>query len=216
MNVLIACNGGVSTSILATRMNALCNSGDTISACQYSQVTKLARNFDAILLAPQIGSLRASIERACPGMIIGVIDARSYGQLDGAAVLAYASELIRTAAKPCDGNTAEHLRRVNNMKTVTITLACNGGVSTKMLCKKIIEAGLTRDLDIKCEAYSINNVGEHIEGSDVLLIGPQVKWMLGKMRDQFPNTPVEVIDMHDYGTMDGAAILDKLAPEFGW
>lgn len=102
------------------------------------------------------------------------------------------------------------------MKTVKITLACNGGVSTKMLCKKIIEAGRTRNLDIECEAYSVNSVGEHLEGSDVLLIGPQVKWMLEKLRDQFPDTRIEVIDMCDYGTMDGASILNKLALEFAW
>lgn len=111
MNVLIACNSGVSTSILSTRMKAICNPGDMVVACQYNQVANLAQHFDVILLAPQIGSFRESVERICSEAAVGVIDGCSYGKLDGASVLAYASELAQATTRSCEKDTGTLGRR---------------------------------------------------------------------------------------------------------
>ncbi|KUP25912.1 PTS sugar transporter subunit IIB [Paenibacillus sp. DMB5] len=100
------------------------------------------------------------------------------------------------------------------MKKLKITLACNGGVSTKILTGKIIEAAKKREYDIECDAYSAAAIDDFIEGTDVLLLGPQVKYMAESMRKKFPGIPVDVIDMRDYGSMNGEKILSNVIEKY--
>ena len=40
------------------------------------------------------------------------------------------------------------------------------------------------------------------------MIGPQVRFALAKLQKQFPDKPIEAIDMRAYGLMDGKAVLE--------
>ena len=101
------------------------------------------------------------------------------------------------------------------MEKLTIVLACNGGVSTKTLCRKIREAGASLGVEVACDAFPVAVVGDHLDGADALLIGPQIKWMEGQLRNQYSDIPLQVMDMQDYGTMNGKAILEKLMKLLG-
>ena len=48
------------------------------------------------------------------------------------------------------------------------------------------------------------------EPTDVLLLGPQVSYLLDKMKAEYEpkGIKVEVINMMDYGMMDGKKVLD--------
>ena len=70
-----------------------------------------------------------------------------------------------------------------------------------------------KDQGVEC---SINAVGEaelkrHENEIDVLLLGPQVRFLLKKMKTKFDpkGIPVEVINTVDYGTMNGAKVLKQ-------
>lgn len=89
-----------------------------------------------------------------------------------------------------------------------IVLFCAGGLSTSFLVDKMRKAA--KDMAYECEinAYSINEVKKHIEGVDIILLGPQVRFQLENVKKIAPNVPVVVIDAKVYGTFNGETILN--------
>jgi len=104
----------------------------------------------------------------------------------------------------------------DTIKKLKITLACASGMSTTMLCKKIIAAAEQRGYECECEAYGISTLSAVAPGSDLLLLGPQVRYRLEEIRKSYPNIPVEVINMMDYGAMNGEKIFSEMAQKYGW
>ena len=100
------------------------------------------------------------------------------------------------------------------MKKVKIVLACANGMSSSMLCKKIIEAAAAKGYECECNAFGVSALANVIEGSDVLLIGPQIAYQANKLKATFPNIPVEVISMQDYGHLNGEKIFNDLVAKY--
>lgn len=95
------------------------------------------------------------------------------------------------------------------MEHLKVTLVCNGGVSTSMLCSRLVAEGAKRGYEMECKAYALADVDKHIPDSDLVLVGPQVKYAAKQLVAKFPDKKINVIEMRDYGTMNAAAILDK-------
>lgn len=92
---------------------------------------------------------------------------------------------------------------------VRILLACAGGMSTSLLMTKMEEEAKHRRIEVSVEARSEKSVEAHLGEFDVLLLGPQVRYVLKSMEKLAEGKfPVAVIDMRDYGTMNGAKVLD--------
>ena len=95
-----------------------------------------------------------------------------------------------------------------------VYLFCSAGMSTSMLATKMQESADERKLNILIEAISISNMEETLEKDlpDYILLGPQVKYRLEEIRDKYKgyDRPIEVIDMMDYGFMDGESVLNKV------
>lgn len=92
---------------------------------------------------------------------------------------------------------------------IRITLACAGGMSTSLLMTKMKAEAEKRGIEIQIQAIGEKSIEEHIGEFDVLLLGPQVRYMLSSVRKLVEGiAPVEVIDMRDYGTMNGAKVLE--------
>lgn len=91
-----------------------------------------------------------------------------------------------------------------------ILLVCSGGMSTSMLAERMQKEAEGRGLDAKIWA-----VGEQVADNsdeikaDVILVGPQMRFKVPKIKKSHPDIPVDSIDMRDYGMMNGAAVLDK-------
>lgn len=94
--------------------------------------------------------------------------------------------------------------------TKTIMLACAGGMSTSLLVSKMREAATSQGKDYEIFATAGNAIPEEVEkhNPDVILLGPQVKFMLNKVKAEV-NIPVAVIGMQDYGTMNGPKVLEQ-------
>jgi len=88
-----------------------------------------------------------------------------------------------------------------------ITLFCSAGMSTSLLVNKMKEEAQKKGADYEIAAYSLNEVDVYGPQADVILVGPQVRFALNKLRTQFPNTPIDAIDMRSYGLMDGKAAI---------
>ena len=89
-----------------------------------------------------------------------------------------------------------------------ILLVCSAGMSTSMLVKKMEQEAEKRGIEARIWAVADAKAAENVGEADVMLLGPQVRFMLDKMRDIAGDTPVDVIDMRVYGAMNGAAALD--------
>lgn len=91
----------------------------------------------------------------------------------------------------------------------TILLACSAGVSTSMLVRDMRVAAANKGIDCKIEAKNIRDAKQDLNQVDILLLGPQVKHEMSVIKALAPELPVHVIDMKDYGALNGASILEK-------
>ena len=92
---------------------------------------------------------------------------------------------------------------------IRIMLACAGGMSTSLLMNKMKEAAQKRALTIDVWATGVNSAKRTWQDADVLLIGPQVRYEARSLEEEIQGKiPFAVIDMRDYGTMNGEKVLD--------
>lgn len=96
------------------------------------------------------------------------------------------------------------------MSEKTIMLVCAAGMSTSLLVTKMQKAAEEKNIDAKIFATSAADVDSKVINNhpDVLLLGPQVSYMLDDFKKRV-SIPVEVINMQDYGMMDGPKVLDQ-------
>ncbi|MDY0394175.1 PTS sugar transporter subunit IIB [Virgibacillus halophilus] len=98
-----------------------------------------------------------------------------------------------------------------------IILVCSAGMSTSLLVKKMRqsaeERGITADIDAVGEAQLKN----HLDGLDVILIGPQVRYLEKKIKAQAEpkGIKVAVIDQMAYGMIKGDKVLDQAVELLG-
>lgn len=102
------------------------------------------------------------------------------------------------------------------MKKIKITLACAGGVSTSILCNKLIAEAEVHGYEAEVKAYSTTALDNAAPCSDVILLGPQVCYLEDDVVKKYPGIPVRLMDMRDYGTMNAKKIFEELLEEFNW
>jgi len=93
----------------------------------------------------------------------------------------------------------------------TIMLVCSAGMSTSLLVTKMEQAAKEMGEELKIFAVSEAEANRHFDEIDVLMLGPQVRFLKGKIEKAVAgkNIPVDVIDSIAYGTMNGQAVLTK-------
>ncbi|WP_058911486.1 PTS sugar transporter subunit IIB [Entomohabitans teleogrylli] len=91
-----------------------------------------------------------------------------------------------------------------------IMLCCSAGMSTSLLVKKMLDAAQQRGLEVEIKAFGVAEFDQQIGNYQVVLLGPQVKYLqqdLQRKADAF-GVRVEPINMMDYGMQKGDAVLD--------
>lgn len=94
-----------------------------------------------------------------------------------------------------------------------IMLACAGGMSTGMLVKKMQEYAVSQGIEADISACGLSELEEQVTGTDIILLGPQVGYQQDEVKREYPDIPVLVIEMMDYGMMNGESVFKK-AQEF--
>lgn len=91
----------------------------------------------------------------------------------------------------------------------TIMLACAGGMSTSLLVTKMEKAAVERNVDVSIFATAGSIIPDECKKyhPDVILLGPQIQYMYHLVIKEV-DVPVSVIDMKDFGTMNGEKVLD--------
>ena len=94
---------------------------------------------------------------------------------------------------------------------IKIMLACSAGMSTSLLVNKMIEAAQSQGIEAEIWAIPEQTLSNEISKCDVLLLGPQVRYILSnakKIAEPY-GIPVDVIDMKFYGMCNGAKVLEQ-------
>ncbi len=91
-----------------------------------------------------------------------------------------------------------------------IYLFCSAGMSTSLLVTKMQKAAEEKGLtDLQIEAFAEAKAGEKGQEADIVLLGPQIKFREKSVKEKLPNKPVMVINMQDYGLVNGPKVLES-------
>lgn len=92
---------------------------------------------------------------------------------------------------------------------VRIMLCCASGMSTSLLVEKMKKAAKEQGIEVDIWAVGANEVKANANKTDIILLGPQVKYAQKQIEADAPNVPVANIGMREYGMMNGAAVLQQ-------
>lgn len=91
-------------------------------------------------------------------------------------------------------------------------LVCAAGMSTSLLVSKMEKAAEAKGIEADIFAVSASEADANLASKDVnvLLLGPQVRFMKSQFEKKVSdkNIPVDIINMQDYGMMNGEKVLD--------
>lgn len=94
---------------------------------------------------------------------------------------------------------------------IKIILVCSAGMSTSMLVNKMKSSAEHLNITVKIKAVSESELRNNLINTDVILIGPQVRYLERKINEQAEpeGIKVGVIDQRAYGLIQGDKILDQ-------
>ena len=91
-----------------------------------------------------------------------------------------------------------------------ILLVCNAGMSTSILVREMEKAAKEQQLELEVTAMGFTQAEKVLLDWDIVMLGPQVMHQLtGLQKAAEGKVPVEVINMRDYGMMNGANVLKR-------
>ena len=91
-----------------------------------------------------------------------------------------------------------------------ILLCCAAGMSTSLLVTKMKKAAEADGIESKIWAVAVEDLPNHVNEADVVLLGPQIKYKLAEVKKVCAekNIPADAINLVDYGTMNGKKVVD--------
>lgn len=96
--------------------------------------------------------------------------------------------------------------------SVNILLACNGGVSTGMIAKKMEELAKEQGKDYKVWAVDDGQIELELQNNpiSIVLLGPQIRFKLKSLQKSLASfeVPIMCMDTVAYGMNDAAKILE--------
>lgn len=90
-----------------------------------------------------------------------------------------------------------------------IILVCEHGASTGMLTSRMQDAAKAMGVEANINAYPYTKLDELIDGADIVLLGPQVRFKKKTFDAKYADKGVEflVVDTVDYGRMNGDKVM---------
>ncbi|MFC4290236.1 PTS sugar transporter subunit IIB [Neobacillus cucumis] len=92
---------------------------------------------------------------------------------------------------------------------INILLCCAGGMSTSLIARSIQAAVLKKGKSDYVKAMDQDSAEHFLKDFDVVLIAPQLRYILTKLQKMVEDQgiPVAVMEQTDYGLCNGEAIL---------
>lgn len=91
-----------------------------------------------------------------------------------------------------------------------ITLVCSGGFSTSMLVNKMQSVAKSKNIEVEIKAMAESAFEKYDGQTDVLLLGPQIGFLVEDFKQKYGSSgmKVDVINIQDYGMMNGEKVLN--------
>ena len=102
VSILLCCSGGLTTTLFASKMMELAKLNKLyyqITAIGYSRLPDIAKDYDIIMLAPQISYLLPQVEVLLPEKDIVVIPTKIFAMNDFSGALMIINELLENKEK---------------------------------------------------------------------------------------------------------------------
>jgi PTS system cellobiose-specific IIB component len=93
---------------------------------------------------------------------------------------------------------------------LVVKLFCSAGASTSLWAQNVQRVMDAEEFDGEIASYSISEIDSEGKHADLILIGPQTKYMESKVRTSFPAKPVSIIPMKTFALMNGDLGLDYI------
>lgn len=92
---------------------------------------------------------------------------------------------------------------------MNILLCCNAGMSTSLLVTKMEAYAKEQGMEAKIWAVGAGDINNHFDKADVLLLGPQVRYMLPNLKKvgEEKGISVEAINPVHYGMCNGEEVV---------
>jgi PTS system cellobiose-specific IIB component len=89
---------------------------------------------------------------------------------------------------------------------------CCSGMSTSLLVKKVNRVAEEQGVTVDLFAMSEVEARKDLQQADILLLGPQVRYLESGFKKALQGSPtkVGVVDMLAYGRMDGEKVLQQI------
>ena len=94
------------------------------------------------------------------------------------------------------------------MRKIKILLVCAGSMSTVILMKKKKKYASENEIELKIKAVSIMNYDKYCKDFDVILVGPQVRYMFRSIQKK-SQIPCAVMDSLAYGLQNCPIIMKQ-------
>lgn len=95
-----------------------------------------------------------------------------------------------------------------------VYLFCNAGMSTSLMASKMQKVADEHKVPVEVKAFPDGQLDKIVAelNPDVILLGPQVKYLYEKVVDKYGSTGklIDVIDQEDYGSMNGERVLKQV------
>ena len=85
-----------------------------------------------------------------------------------------------------------------------------------MLVKRITDYASTLDIETDVDAVPFGNLGDRIDRTDILLIGPQVRYLLKKFTAEYGSKipVIQVMNMSHYALVKAKEIFDEAYSQY--
>ncbi|HEY2420384.1 MAG TPA: PTS sugar transporter subunit IIB [Neobacillus sp.] len=92
-----------------------------------------------------------------------------------------------------------------------ILLCCSAGMSTSLLVSKMESSAKSQGIECKIWAVGSTEINEQFDQADVLLLGPQVRYLLKQLKKagEQKGIPVDTINPMHYGLCNGEEVLKQ-------
>ena len=93
---------------------------------------------------------------------------------------------------------------------LTVRIFCSAGASTSLFATKVQKTMDDKNFDGDIKAYSASTISENGAAANVILIGPQSRFILKDVEEKFPDKTVSVVPPQIFGAMDGEKGLEYI------
>lgn len=108
---------------------------------------------------------------------------------------------------------ADSLLKLKEEKTLQVLLSCSAGLTTSMFAENLNDHAKMLGLDMHFEAVPYLNIYQESEKYDVILLAPQIGYMLNRLQESLTDKQVLQIPTNAFASYDSLSVINFINDE---